>query len=162
MTTRDEFCIQFLSRNPMCRTLTDAEIETFLEFTDTIEKQKGDVIADIGEVGEALLMVVQGEVALISDDGKQQVEMGRGKSGQLVGEMSFFDRKPRMLRMQATQNDTTLLRLTRAMYKRLRVEHPYIAVNLLEYAIISLDDYFRSLSKETSHYANFLYAPGRK
>ncbi|MEJ2059279.1 MAG: cyclic nucleotide-binding domain-containing protein [Gammaproteobacteria bacterium] len=162
MSNREAVLMDFLNNNYMCKTLTDKEIETFLEFTEVVEAHKGDVIAEIGEVGQALYFVVKGEVALIHDDGSQEVEMTRVLEGELMGEMSFFDRKPRMLRMRALRDRTLMLRLTRAMYKRLRVEQPYIAVNLLEYTIISLDHYFRRLSQDVAHYTHLLYAPGKK
>ena len=79
-----------------------------------------------------------------------------------MGEMSFFDREPRSVQAKALKNGTRLLRLSRAMYKRLRVEHPYIAVNLLEHAIISLDHLFRQVSKDVSTFSDYFYAPGRK
>jgi hypothetical protein len=75
--------------------------------------------------------------------------------------MSFFDRRPRSVRLEAIKK-TQLLKLSRSMYQRLRVEHPYIAVNLLEHAIVSLDHLFRRASHDVSTFANYLYALGRK
>jgi len=60
------------------------------------------------------------------------------------------------------QDDTQLLKLSRAMYKRLRVEHPYITVNLLEHAIISLDHLFRQASNDLSSLSSYFNMPGRK
>ena len=88
--------------------------------------------------------------------------VGVMKEGELMGEMSFFDRQPRMLQMRATANDTQLLKLTRARYQRLRVEHPYIAVNLLEHAIISLDHLVRRLSTEEINLSRYIYGPGKR
>ncbi len=124
--------------------------------------KKKETIADIGEVGEALYFVVRGQAALIYDNGDNQVEIGRMNEGELMGEMSFFDRQPRSVRMVAISSDTRLLRLTRAMYKRLRVEHPFIAVNLLEHAIISLDHLIRRLSTDVAIFNRYFYAAGKK
>ena len=82
--------------------------------------------------------------------------------GQLMGEMSFFDRRPRSARIRATADNTQVLVLSRAKYKRLRVEHPYIAVNLLEHAIISLDHLFRSLSSDVAKFSHYIYGSGKK
>ena len=84
------------------------------------------------------------------------------KEGELMGEMSFFDRHPRSLRMRALSQDTQLLKLPRPMYQRLRVEHPYIAVNLLEHAIISLDRLVRRVSADEATLAHYIYGAGRK
>ena len=79
-----------------------------------------------------------------------------------MGEMSFFDHKPRLLRMRAKSDDTQLLKLPRAMYDRLRVEHPYIAVNLLEHAIISLDHLVRRVSQDEMSLARYVFGKGKR
>ncbi|HET20174.1 MAG TPA: Crp/Fnr family transcriptional regulator [Chromatiales bacterium] len=139
-----------------------SEYATFLEYCELIEVKEGEIIADIGEVGEALYFVVEGEVALVTGSPASEIEVGRIPTGELMGEMSFFDRKPRQVRMKAATPRDRLLKLTRPMYKRLRIEHPYIAVNLLEYAIISLDHLFRRASEDVSNLNLYLYGTGKK
>ncbi len=95
-------------------------------------------------------------------DDKAESQVGHIKSEKLMGEMSFFDRNPRSVQAKTLINGTRLLKLSRAMYKRLRVEHSYIAVNLLEHAIISLNHLFRQVSQDVSTFNSYLYAPGRK
>ena len=152
---------QFLNQQYLCESLTIKEVTTLIDYTKLVVCNKGDVIADIGEVGEALYFVIRGEAALyVGDETESQV--GHIKEGELMGEMSFFDHNPRSVRAKALADDTRLLKLSRAMYKRLRVEHPYIAVNLLEHAIVSLDHLFRQVSQDVSTFSNYFYAPGRK
>lgn len=153
---------RFLRDHELCKALTDKEIDTFLEFTDEIIANKGETIADIGEVGDALYLVLSGEVVLLADDGTEELEVGRMRKGELAGEMSFFDRKPRTVRMRVVQDDTHLLKLSREKYKRLRVEHPYIVVNLLEFAIVSLDHLVRRQSSDVAAYVHYLYGKGKK
>ena len=152
---------QFLNQQYLCESLTVKEVTTLIDYTEQVVFQKGDVIAEIGEVGEALYFVTSGETALYAGD-KNETEVGHIKAGELMGEMSFFDRNPRSVRAKALADNTRLLKLSRAMYKRLRVEHPYIAVNLLEHAIVSLDHLFRQVSQDISTFNSYLYAPGRK
>jgi CRP-like cAMP-binding protein len=153
---------RFLNQQYLCESLTVREIETLLEFTELVEYKKNQVIADVGEVGEALYFVIKGEASLSYEDHGSEHEFGRVAEGQLMGEMSFFDRKPRSARIRATTDDTQVLVLSRAMYKRLRVEHPYIAVNLLEHAIVSLDKLFRSLSSDVAKFSHYIYGSGKK
>lgn len=143
-------------------TMKGSEYATFLEYCELVEVKEGEVIADIGEVGEALYFVVEGEVALVTGSKASEVEVGRIHTGELMGEMSFFDRKPRQVRLKAVTPRDRLLKLTRPMYKRLRIEHPYIAVNLLEYAIISLDHLFRRASEDVSNLNLYLFGSGKK
>jgi CRP-like cAMP-binding protein len=149
---------EFLSHQHLCESLTLAEVHTLIEFTELVVYGEGDVVAQIGDVGDALYFVVGGEAGLFRDHEGRPIELGRMKEGELMGEMSFFDRKPRTARLCALRHNTRLLRLTRARYNRLRVEHPFIAVNLLEHAIISLDHLFRRMSQSGASPAST--APG--
>lgn len=152
----------FLNQQYLCESLTIKEVQTLLEYTELVEFEKGDIIADIGEVGEALYFVIKGSAALFFQEGDQETEVGSMTEGELIGEMSFFDRRPRSVRIRSTVAETHLLKLTRVMYERLRVEHPYIAVNLLEHAIISLDHLFRRVSSDVATFTNYYFGPGRK
>ncbi len=143
-------------------TMKGSEYATFLEYCELIEVKEGEIIADIGEVGEALYFVVEGEVVLVTGSPASEVEVGRIHAGELMGEMSFFDRKPRQVRLKAATPRDRLLKLNRPMYQRLRIEHPYITVNLLEHALISLDHLFRRLSEDVSNLNLYLFGAGKK
>jgi len=150
----------FLNQQHLCESLTLNEVKTLMEFTEPVFVKKNDVIANIGEVGEALFFIIKGEVSLYFEDHGKDVEIGRLKEGEVMGEMSFFDRQARSARIRASSADTRLLKLTRTMYKRLRVEHPFIAVNMLEHAIISLDHLFRRLSMDIASFNQYMYGNG--
>ena len=161
MTSEKINLVQFINQQKLSESLTIKEVQLFLDYTEVVTYNKDDIIADIGEVGEALYFVIKGETGLFNQDGNSETQVGTGKSGELMGEMSFFDREPRSVRMKATMNDTQLLKLSRTMYMRMRVEHPYIAVNILEHAIVSLDHLFRSVSSDVATFSNFLYGKGK-
>jgi len=153
---------QFLNQQYLCESLTIREVETLLEYTELVSFDRNEIVADVGELGEALFFVLRGEVSLLHDDGSRELEIGRMVEGELMGEMSFFDRQPRLLRIRARRDGTQLLKLTRSMYLRIRVEHPYIAVNLLEHAIISLDHLVRRVSHEGASLERYLFGPGKR
>jgi CRP-like cAMP-binding protein len=160
MTTEQIHLTQFLTQQYLSASLTLREISILLEYTELASFKKKDIIANIGEVGEALYFIVKGEATLLYDEAGQEIEVGSMKEGELMGEMSFFDRKPRLARLRAMANETQVLKLTRAKYKRLRVEHPYIAVNLLEHAIISLDHLVRRVSLDVATFNRYIYGTG--
>ena len=153
---------QLLNQQYLCESLTISEVQILLDFTNLIEAKNKEVVAEIGEVGDGLFFVTKGQVGLFSEDQNKEIEVARIKAGELMGEMSFFDRQPRSVRIRSLSDETQLLKLSRAMYKRLRVEHPYIAVNVVEHAIVSLDHLFRQVSKDVTTFTNYLFAPGRK
>jgi len=133
------------------KVLTRDEIETFLLFTSIRDIEPKAIIAEIGDIGDEFYLVVEGEVSLLQEqEDTSEIEVGRITAGELVGEMSFFDKKPRSIRLRAAKQGVTLLSITRPMYKRLCVEHPYIAVNLLEFVVLSLDKLVRSTSEDVS------------
>ena len=84
---------EFLNQQHLCETLTINEVKTLMEFTKPVFVKKNEIIADIGDVGEALYFIISGEVALFFDDHGKDVEIGRLKEGEIMGEMSFFDRQ---------------------------------------------------------------------
>jgi CRP-like cAMP-binding protein len=153
---------EFLNQQALCESLTIKEVQTLLEYTELVTLQRDEVIADVGEVGEALYFIVQGEAALLSVSGTETFEVGKIGEGEMMGEMSFFDRQPRSIRMEARAEETRVLRLPRVMYSRLRLEHPFIAVNLLEHAIVSLDHLFRQVSTDVATFNQYFYGIGRR
>jgi len=153
---------RFLNQQYLCESLTLTEIQTLLEYTELVHYHKDEIIADIGEIGDTLYFVVNGEAALLFEEEGREREIGVMKPGELMGEMSFFDRRPRMLRIRARCDDTQLLKLPRPMYERLRVEHPYIAVNFLEHAMISLDHLVRRMSSDEMSLSRYMYGKAKR
>ncbi len=154
--------IELLNHQYLCESLTVNEIRTLLEYTELAEYGTNETIADIGEVGDHLYFIIGGEVGLFHDEGGRETEIGRLLEGEMIGEMSFFDREPRMLRMRAVGDPTRLLCLSRPMYDRLRIEHSYIAVNILEHAIISLDHLFRRVSTDEVNLTRYIFGKGKR
>lgn len=145
-----------LCQNKFCESLTISEVNTFLEFTEAVSFKKGEIIADIGDIGDALFFVVEGVTGLFHENQGKEVEIGELEGGELMGSMSFFDDKPRSARIRA-MSDTRLLRISKTMYNRLRVQHPYISVLLLEQAIMSLDHLFRGVSMDIASFNQYMY-----
>lgn len=145
-----------LCQNKFCESLTINEVNTFLEFTEAVSFKKGEIIADIGDIGDALFFVIEGVTGLFHENQGKEVEIGELEAGELMGSMSFFDDKPRSARIRA-MSDTRLLRISKTMYNRLRVQHPYISVLLLEQAIMSLDHLFRGVSMDIASFNQYMY-----
>jgi len=137
VTQMQDTCKNFVS------SLTNEEVKIFTEYTELVEVGSREIFADIGEVGDNFYLILGGEVRLFQEDAGQEIDVGSQGPGSLVGEMSFFDRKPRTIRLRARRSGARLLAISRPMYRRLTVEHPYIAVNLLEFIILSLDQLVR-------------------
>ena len=129
--------------------LTQDEIKEFLKFTRIQEIQPDAIIADLGIVGDEFYLVLNGKILMTNDEGGKEMDVGKIEAGGLVGIMFFFDKQPRSIRLRANRKEGVhLLAITRLMYKRLCVEHPYISINLLELIVMSMDKLIRSSSKD--------------
>lgn len=148
-TATSELVEQVIEACPkFCAALTKDEVSTFVDFTNYIEAEPNQIIADIGEVGEEFYLVLDGKIRLVHDENNTEIDAGQIEAGCLAGEMSFFDRQPRSIRLRAGKKGVRVLAISRAMYKRLCVEHSFISVNLLEFVVMSLDKLIRNSTKD--------------
>ena len=154
--------LELLNHQYLCETLTVKEIRILLEYTELVEYDRDATIADVGEIGNQLYFIIGGEVGLFHAENNRETEIGRLLEGEMIGEMSFFDKEPRLLSMRAGSKGARLLCLTRPMYERIRIEHPYIAVNILEHAIISLDRLFRRVSTDEVNLTRYIFGKGKR
>lgn len=151
---------QFLTQQYLCESLTVAEVHTLLNYLTVLRFSSDAVISDVGDIGDELYFVVKGEVALVIPDGTKEYEVVRSDAGKMLGMMSFFDKRARSVRLVAKAEDTQVLKLPRAMYKRMKVEHPYIAINIVEQAVLSMDHLFRAVSSDHAQFSHYLYGAG--
>jgi CRP-like cAMP-binding protein len=159
MTTEE--MVAYFRKNLICETLTRQEVAALREYLQDVTFKKDQIIAEIGDVGDSLYFVVSGKSALFREEEGDEVKVASMKEGTLVGEMSFFDRKLRNVRIKAESKNVQMLVLTRAMYQRLKIEHPIIAVNLLENAIVSLDYLIRHMGEDIANLNHYFYGNGR-
>ncbi|CAA6817200.1 MAG: Cyclic nucleotide-binding protein [uncultured Thiotrichaceae bacterium] len=133
-----------------CAALTQDEVMQFVRYVSVVELGQGEVLADLGEIGDSFYLVIEGTVKLFQVDDDKEFEVGQISPGGMVGEMSFFDQQPRSVRLKAQNNGAKLLEINRQMYNRLKIEEPYISTNLLEFVIRSLDALVRQLSEQNA------------
>jgi len=162
MNITSEELFEFFQENKICESLTLNEVDTMTRYLKEKEFEPHEIITDMGEVGSSMYFIFQGKVAFTSSDGKSELMIGKQETGNLIGEMSFFDGVPRQLRMTAGKNPVKLIEITKPMYDRLKVECPYIAVNLLENAVVSLDLLVREVSGDLSHIGNYMFGGGKR
>jgi len=153
---------KFFQEHAICESLTNQEVEKLIPYLQEKTYKGGVVISDAGDVGEALGFIIKGKVQFTSSDGQDTTPVGKQGEGTLIGEMSFFDRKPRNLRMEACKKGVKFLVLTRPMYDRLKVEEPFIAVNILENAIVSLDNLVRHMGDDISALGHYMHGFGKR
>jgi len=117
------FDMERLSESPLLVALTESQIEKFLEAGSIVEYEEGATILQAGGVGDALFLILKGEV-LISLDENTPVTVLSGEDtlaaqyeGDFFGEMSVLDHEPRAASVIAA-GQTRLLKIGKeALYR---------------------------------------------
>lgn len=125
-----------LSPDRVARLGREGEIETW--------KAGEDIVAE-GSLGDALYLVLSGEVA-VHRDGKTFATLG---AGEIFGEMSLVEPAPRSASVSA-MSPTFLFRLPNTALHRLLTDDPYTASSLLMQVVKTLSDRLRKSNQMLS------------
>jgi CRP/FNR family cyclic AMP-dependent transcriptional regulator len=123
--TRD--VTQQLGKVPLFSGLSQRELDAIVRAGKQVEHQSGHVIAREGDRGIGFFLVLDGE-AKVSRGGKTLAKL---KAGDFFGEVSLLDRGPRTATVTAI-TPIRLLGVTAWVFRGILVEHPSIAMKLLE------------------------------
>lgn len=81
---------------------------------------KGDVLFKEGDVSDAIYVIKSGRIAITKAKGNGEIVLAEKKTGEMLGEMAFFDNKPRSATAKAIQ-DTEIITLPfTALYAQFR------------------------------------------
>lgn len=90
-----------------------------------------EIVCRQGELGDAMYVVQEGELAVIREDGGIETVVGSLLRGDVFGEMALFDREPRSATVRAV-GDVRVLTLDRRAFLRQIYEDPSLAMNMLK------------------------------
>ena len=97
--------INLLQNVPLFGRLSQRHLNAIAKHTDVVERRKGAVLAREGAQGMEAIVIVDGR-ARVESDGKAIAELG---AGDVVGEMSVIDGKPRSATVIANTPVTLLV-----------------------------------------------------
>lgn len=111
---------------------TVADWQALLQLAQPVSLASGEVLIKRGQSERALYFVASGalEVTAGADQGEALGSMMRELPGSVIGEISFFDGRPRTASVWATQ-PTQLLRLDHEGWLRFASDHPALGHRLL-------------------------------
>lgn len=110
--------------------MNDAQIESFVRYMEVLPCQQFSHIVRKGEHGDAMYLVLEGELrALAMVDGKEST-LGTIAAGEAFGEISLVDHGPRSADVVANK-DSILLKISSAAFDQLLREAPALAVPFL-------------------------------
>lgn len=104
----------------------DAVIE-LAQATSECSAKRGEIVVKQGEQGDALYVVMSGWLVVERND----KEIGRIETGDVFGELSLLDEKPRYATVRATSGGVRLLRLPRGPFREALAKYPEIRIGLL-------------------------------
>jgi CRP/FNR family cyclic AMP-dependent transcriptional regulator len=118
----------FLRRVGLFADLSPADLKHVAEAAIEHAHSSGQVLAEEGEPGEELHIVVEGEIAVRVDG---EGEVARRGPGEYVGEMALLDQEPRMASLIATTNIRTLT-IDRRRFQRILRERPTASLAVMQ------------------------------
>src|SRR3972149_107895 len=109
--------VDFLKKVPLFAALRDEDLNWLLETAETVSIQAGDVLMREGETGEALYVVLDGELKITKRSGQQEMVLAVRGSGEMIGEMGLLEQAPRSASVHATQ-DSRLLKIGQEAFRQ--------------------------------------------
>ena len=122
--------ILFLKRVPMFAALSPADLKQVAAIAAEEIFPDGEVIVEEGDPGDAMFVIVSGEVRVCRIKGGQEVEVARRKTGEYVGEMSIINREPRNATLVAS-GDVRALCIDQKSFEGLMRERPEVSLYII-------------------------------
>jgi HEAT repeat protein/ATP/ADP translocase len=123
--------VLFLRKVPLFAELSPADLKQIGEVATESVFPDGETIAEQGESGEEMYIVLSGEIRIVvRRDGSEPVEVARRGAGEYVGEMAPISREPRMGSLVCS-GEVRALTLTRSRLERILRERPEASLAMM-------------------------------
>lgn len=113
------------------QSMDDDERQALAGVMDLREARAGEIVFREGDVGDSLLCVVDGQLdTLVKDNAGQEIVLAEVGPGDVVGEMSMLDGRPRSATLRCT-DDARLLVLERDDLLAVLPRAPHMALDMM-------------------------------
>jgi signal transduction histidine kinase len=119
-----------LRQVPLFAGLSDGQIDQLSASSRRIRAKPGDLLIREGEEGDALLIILSGELEITKHDGGREIALAIRKTGEILGEMSLLEQWPRTASVRAV-SDSELLEVDAVAFRKLLETSPAIATTIL-------------------------------
>ncbi|MBK9031712.1 MAG: cyclic nucleotide-binding domain-containing protein [Myxococcales bacterium] len=120
-----------LAATPLFASLSSAALESLIERLALVDLVDGDTLFRQGDAGTTLYVVVDGEVAVVSE-GPPRIEVSRLGPGAFFGEVALVTEQPRSATIEATAT-TQLLAIDRDVIAALVSDHADVLPVILRF-----------------------------
>jgi len=156
---RPGFTSADLRRIKLFETLEEPQLEAFAQYLEAVSCPQFSHIVRRGERGEAMYLILEGEVRALSIVEGKESPLTTIPAGQWFGEISLLDHGPRSVDVIANK-DSVLLRLSSDAFERLLSEAPMLAIPFLLVLTRTLADRIRRTTKKLEDSIRFIRISG--
>jgi signal transduction histidine kinase len=105
-------------RVPLFADLSEEDLEQLYEMAKTISIHPGELVFEEGAPGDALYVILDGELEITKRQGGQDVVLAVRRAGEFIGEMSLLEHAPRSASVRAL-HESRLLMISQAAFETL-------------------------------------------
>jgi signal transduction histidine kinase len=119
-----------LRRVPLFADLTEEDLEQLYKMAKTISIHAGELVFEEGIAGDALYVILDGELEITKRQGGQDVVLAVRRTGEFIGEMSLLEQAPRSASVRALRK-SRLLVISQAAFQTLLSCSPSAPLRIL-------------------------------
>lgn len=123
--------ILFLKRVPLFANLSPTDLKQLAAMATEEYFPDGEVIAYKGEQGDAMFVIVSGEVRVCVEEDGREMELARRITGEYVGELSIINREPRNATLVAS-GEVRALSIDQKTFEGLLRERPEASLFIIQ------------------------------
>src|SRR3954465_3304879 len=112
-----------LRQVPLFAGLSDEQMAQLSASSRRIRAKPGDLLIREGEEGDALLIILSGELEITKHDGGREIALATRKTGEILGEMSLLEQWPRTASVRAV-SDSELLEVDAVAFRKVLETSP--------------------------------------
>src|SRR5215208_1958232 len=119
-----------LRRVPLFAGLSEEDLERLYQMAETVSIPAGQLVLQEGEPGDALYVVLDGELEITKRQGGQDILLAVSRAGEFLGEMSLLEQTPRSASVR-TLRESRLLVISQAAFQTLLSCSPSAPLTIL-------------------------------
>src|SRR3569833_1992946 len=123
--------VDIIRQVPLFADLSDVQVAELGAASRRVAAPAGTLVIREGDRGDALLIILSGELEITKHDNDREITLATRKAGEILGEMSLLEQWPRTASARAT-SDTDLLEVDSAAIRRVLEVDPKIATAILK------------------------------
>jgi len=121
---------EFLRRIPLLEGLSDDDVEWVASHAEPEDLAKGAVLTAEGVPGDAMYLVISGDLEVVKRSATGDIPIARLGPGQIVGEMAVLESRPRTASVRAT-SPVRVLRIPGATLLELLRTRPGASISMI-------------------------------